>query len=288
MRSLPIIVFSAAGLLSAVSIPAFSYDSVVMPAGFSEMVRRSDAIIEGRVVKLESVWNKKGTSLPRMDVGKASQPPAVEPPPSRPAQESQKSAAEPAASPAQPDPAKTNPAAPVGLGVEGGRMIFTRVTFELRDRIKGTSASPVQFAMAGGSLDDRTVVVAGMPKLIVGERYVLFLRNGYQRGADPFVGVNQGVFHIVADPKSGQDVVLNANQDFVLGIEDEQVVLRRNAQASGGPVRQLQPAPKSSDPAVKGRTSPQVLRYWKSEENPMTSADFIAAIRARLTADTAR
>ena len=242
---------------------------VVGPAGasnvknlsFAERVAEAALIVRGRVVSLEAVT--RGTS------------------PEASGERQQKDATSPKA-PSGDEAVGPGPAAEA-LGVEGGSMIFTRITLEVEEEIKGAGGSQLVFEVAGGALGGRAAVVHGMPTFVRGQRYLLFLRSGYEASADPLVGVNQGFFEIARDPSVGEDVVLDYNGDFVVAVEDDRLRLRRNAARSRpGPQLGAAPLPEGGARAsfTAAGTSPEVLSYWQSAERPMSLQGFRQAIAA--------
>lgn len=172
-----------------------------------------------------------------------------------------------------------SPGAPIGVGVEGGKRLFTEVTLRVDRQVGGTLAPEIRFTLAGGSSEGETVVVFGMPEFKVGERYVLLLRPDFERTNVPIVGVSQGYFRITQDPATHTERLLNADGDIVLGIEGDRVALRHNPDS----VRTPQPGPApilETGAGVEPRITPQVERYWASAEAPMLPKAFLDAVRA--------
>jgi hypothetical protein len=123
-----------------------------------------------------------------------------------------------------------------------------------------------------------------MPVFGAGQRYLLFLRPGYENSADPIVGVHQGFFEVVRDASVGEDVILDSKGDFVVGVDSGQVRVRRNAARATRPGPQLGPAPSPAGgagaPFNAAKTSPEVLGYWQSSERAMSLQGFRQAIAA--------
>ena len=106
------------------------------------------------------------------------------------------------------------------------------------------------------------------------------LRPDFENTNVPVVGVSQGFFEIASDPATGQEMLLNADGDIVLGIEGNRLALRHNPARARARTPKLGPAPvpeRGSD--VQTRISPQVERYWKSTESPMAPGDFLETVR---------
>lgn len=87
-----------------------------------------------------------------------------------------------------------------------GRSIHTIVTFRVEDVWKGSLGVVTQLEFLGGTVDDLTMDVAGMPQFSVGQRSVLFVGSTV-RSASPLVGFMHGRFRIERDLQSGVDRV---------------------------------------------------------------------------------
>ena len=93
---------------------------------------------------------------------------------------------------------------------DGRRWIDTVVTAEVVSSLKGMSGSAdetLTFKVPGGRLGRYRSVVVGAPVFAAGDEAVLFLKT---RGSDlPDVfGLNQGVFRVVVDSRTGQRMVV--------------------------------------------------------------------------------
>jgi len=255
---IPVIV----GLLMVQSmVPRSTHAASIRPLAFSEVVARAAVIVRGRVVGTRSFRNVQGRAAEPAQ--RASQPPQV-------------------ANGAALGPAE----APTGLAAEGtGRMIFTTVDVEVVSNIKGRPGSFVSLTIPGGTVDGVRAWIPDLPTFTQGENVLLFLREGYDRVGDPAVGVNQGVFRIVADPATGGEAVLNADQQIVIAIENDRVVTRRNPRATTAST-QLVPGnaglPTPDRAGVTVSTTPEVARFLNSTEPPMAVAAFLSAVTARL------
>lgn len=237
------------------------------PMGFTELVDSASVVIEGRVVNTESLWSKDAAAFAREDTTKESGSPVLPP------------------KDAKAELIANGAAAPVPVGTEGGRMILTRVTLETIDVIKGSAGPTLDLMVAGGALDGLVAVVPGMPQPARGQRYLLFLRNGYQKAADPFVGGNQGFFQVVPHPETGADVLLDANSDYVIGVEDDRVILRQNRTAerlATQPAPLVAGPPVPDQPGTKAEMSAEVDRYVRSTEPLITPVAFENLIRSQM------
>lgn len=86
------------------------------------------------------------------------------------------------------------------------RAIETVVTFGDLTWLRGTPRSEIALRFTGGEVDGLREEVAGVPRFAVGERRVVFARDGHY--VSPLVGFNQGLFEVV-DGAAGP-VVLDA------------------------------------------------------------------------------
>src|SRR5262245_37456965 len=84
------------------------------------------------------------------------------------------------------------------------RVIFTMVTFEAAEILKGKADKSVTLQFLGGTVGDATLEVAGVPKFNAAERVILFVeKNGIQ--FCPLVGVFHGKFGLRKDERNGRD-----------------------------------------------------------------------------------
>lgn len=89
--------------------------------------------------------------------------------------------------------------------------IYTTVSLVDLELIKGEVPSvPFELRMPGGVVGDTAQSYAGMPRLVAGGRYVLFVR-GNLRELIPLVGAYQGLYKVLTDT-DGQTRVLRADQ----------------------------------------------------------------------------
>ena len=232
----------------------------VRQMSFDQMVTQASMIVRGRV--LETRAFTRGTGVVRSGGTKIGVPPVTNQAPQGPAEP------------------------PQSAGTRGGRMIFTRVVLQLAETLKGAADQRVEFDVAGGTIDGRTAWIPGMPTFDRGADYILFLREGFEKSADPILGVRQGYFRVFNAADAGE-VVLNADFDFVIGLEAGRVIPRLNPERGKllgreRPVPQIAPLP-TPDPGGQAPTmSAEARRYLTSTERPLTVAQFLESIRARL------
>jgi hypothetical protein len=142
---------------------------------------------------------------------------------------------------------------PFRVASGSGAQIRTRVTFRVRDNIRGAAASVV-LEFKGGTIGDVSMAVEGAPTFAVGEEYIVLARTGTQ-WVSPVVGLSQGLLRVSRDARDGTRRVLTAARE-----------------------------PVSSASAV-GRAAVRVAR---EPIVPMTADAFVAAIRAEIARQAAR
>jgi hypothetical protein len=230
---------------------------------FTEVVQSASIILRGRVVGTRSFRNVQGG----------------------PAQAGLKDSRSPQAAAAAAAGAGAVQA-PVALPAEGtGRMIFTQIDVEVGSYVKGGGGSIVTLTMPGGTVDGVRAWIPDLPTFTEGENVLLFLRDGWERAGDPAVGVNQGVFRVVADPATGGEIVLNAEQQIVIGVESDRVITRRNPRATAAS-SQLLPGtaapPTPTTPGTISTASAAAGRFLTSTEPGLSVSAFLTAVTARL------
>ena len=93
---------------------------------------------------------------------------------------------------------------------DGRRWIDSVVTADVVSYLKGGSEETITFKVPGGRLGRYRSVVVGAPVFARGDEAVLFLKsNGAQGERLPDVfGLNQGVFRVRVDARTGQKMVV--------------------------------------------------------------------------------
>lgn len=100
-----------------------------------------------------------------------------------------------------------------------GAFPFTYVTFQIHQTFKGrVIGNELTLRLHGGEMENREVVVQGMPRFEVGETYLLFVRNNGQ-SASPLMGWVQGQMHFGKEPRSGESILVDYRDRAVLGLE---------------------------------------------------------------------
>lgn len=97
---------------------------------------------------------------------------------------------------------------------ESRNQIYTYITFEVADPIKGGS-SPITIKQLGGQVGSTKLLIAGMPEFNEGEQSLLMLKprevsvNGQVKNY-LVAELSQGKFDLIKDPASGKDLVFNS------------------------------------------------------------------------------
>ena len=128
---------------------------------------------------------------------------------------------------------------------------FTLVTFTDLDVLKGDhNQTTLSLRFLGGPQPDGTVLqVAGVPTFAVGERNVLFV-TGNEHYAVPLVGMWQGVYRVVFDPKRDTDTVYTATMQPLTTLPTDSGRMLHDEDAEDQhthPLRQPAPDPLSLD-----------------------------------------
>ncbi len=97
--------------------------------------------------------------------------------------------------------------------------IHTYVTLQAQDLISGQlNQRELVLKLQGGFDGKQGLQIDGAPQFTAGERVLVFVQ-GNGRDLVPFVGWSQGVFRIVRDAQSGEDTVLDADHQRVVGLQ---------------------------------------------------------------------
>ena len=171
---------------------------------------------------------------------------------------------------------------PQSLGTEGGLMLFTDISISAESVLGSRSAigkdGQLQFTVAGGVSDDFAVIVHGMPDLKIGGRYIVFLHSELQGRGDPYVGLGQGVFPVVFDPRTGRDIVTNLSGSPVIGIENGQVIVRASDEDRREFEAMWSPPPTPINKNDTTQSSAQKSRFWSSQETALDPNEFMKLV----------
>ena len=91
--------------------------------------------------------------------------------------------------------------------VEGNTRIDSFVTMTASSFYRGTPTQTVTFRVPGGQVGRYKAVMVGAPSFVVGEEAVLFLKTNGPAVPNVF-GLNQGVFRVRVDSRTGRRMVL--------------------------------------------------------------------------------
>lgn len=90
--------------------------------------------------------------------------------------------------------------------VDGRRSVETFVTLEAGEYLKGQLGPNFTIRIPGGQIGRYRTVFVGAPEFQAGDEFVLFLET--PRASLPhIVGLSQGAFRVVPDPRTGQRMV---------------------------------------------------------------------------------
>lgn len=121
------------------------------------------------------------------------------------------------------------------------RGIVTRITLTDLDLLKGEhGAADFVLEVAGGQIGPYGEAIAGLPQLISGQRYVLFIR-GNARSLFPVVGIHQGVLVVRSVPGDEPRVYTYGGQPLT-GIEQIESPAKGLANAPALPLDALRGA----------------------------------------------
>ncbi len=112
---------------------------------------------------------------------------------------------------------------------------MTDVTLTVERDIIGEVDATVTFRMAGGTDGQTRVLVHGMPEFELGKRYLVFFRQNFDATSVPITGVNQGYFEVSRNAQTGEEILLTADGDMVIGVENDQLILRHHHKQGTGP-----------------------------------------------------
>lgn len=106
-----------------------------------------------------------------------------------------------------------------------GIMINTHYTIRVKTAIIGIAPAVMELSFAGGTVNGQTIEVSHTPVLEVGQTYILFsYENG--RYSVPTVGHDQGVFKVVNDARTKQDLIVDYNGYQIESISGKKRLVR--------------------------------------------------------------
>lgn len=135
---------------------------------------------------------------------------------------------------------------------DGQRHIITWVEVEVLEVINGTPPQPLVLEMLGGRVGDDEMVVEGMPKFIVGQEDILFVR-GNGRQFFPLTAAMHGRYPVLRE-KNGRAQVLRNDRT---PLHDPAEVARPMAE---GKAAELQQQSSASTPGISPESFAQRIR----------------------------
>ena len=93
---------------------------------------------------------------------------------------------------------------------QGHSIVYTYVTIQVLDTVKGQPGDTVELRILGGTVGDLTMEIPGVPKFKTGERDLFFIQ-GNGSAFCPLVAVPHGYYPITKRQSDGADVVLRSN-----------------------------------------------------------------------------
>ena len=114
-----------------------------------------------------------------------------------------------------------------------GSDIYTSYRLDVLETLKASKTVPSEVAVPGGTLSGMRQTVAGAPKLVDGQEYVLFLWTS-PSGLTQVIGLSQGVFTVLKNAAGDSTVVRAASTEPMLGpggqpVKDQNVNLTLDA-----------------------------------------------------------
>ena len=97
------------------------------------------------------------------------------------------------------------------------RVIVTEVRLRVDRALKGRPDSIITLTLLGGTVGDVTQQVAGMPRFLVGDNDVLFLRSG-SAVISPIVGMSRGRFRVVMGHNGSGRYIANSALQPILEV----------------------------------------------------------------------
>lgn len=92
----------------------------------------------------------------------------------------------------------------------GHPVIHTYVTIAILRALKGDAPEVMELRLLGGTVGDRTLEVAGVPRFVVGEKCLLFIENNGEQFC-PLVAIMHGRYRVDQRASDGVEVVRRDN-----------------------------------------------------------------------------
>jgi hypothetical protein len=111
-----------------------------------------------------------------------------------------------------------------GSYAEPGRtIIYTHYRIEVLDRWKGPDASEMDIVLPGGSANGLRQTFPGVPRLIDGQEYLLFLWQSPTGGLTHVLGLSQGIFTVKRGDSGEATAYRGVNTDTILNSRGQPV-----------------------------------------------------------------
>lgn len=96
-----------------------------------------------------------------------------------------------------------------------GGILYTQVTVQVIEWLKGASAPTVEVTVPGGTLNGFRQSFSGAPKMSIGTEYVFFLWRG-RSGLAQIIGLSQGLMDVKLDGQGKAVVTRSASAETVI------------------------------------------------------------------------
>jgi len=104
-----------------------------------------------------------------------------------------------------------------------GATVYTHYHVAVADAWKGAPGSTVDVALPGGTASGIRQTYPGVPQLLIGRDYVLYLWTSPSTGITMPTGFNQGIFAVAADSTGDQMISRSATAELMLDSKGHRV-----------------------------------------------------------------
>jgi hypothetical protein len=179
-----------------------------------------------------------------------------------------------------------------------GIMINTHYTIEVQTSILGKAPATMELSFAGGTVNGQTIEVSHTPVLDVGQTYILFSYEN-NRYSVPTVGHDQGVFKVINDTRTKQDLIVDYNgyqieritgrERLIRGrlthIDSDGALVQRNVSQQGSSPP-LKPVVRDADgKVIEQDESAYAQPKLREPSEPVTRSEFIQFIQMQAQRD---
>jgi hypothetical protein len=150
------------------------------------------------------------------------------------------------------------------------KRIYTYVTFEIKDIIKGEyHSNTIILRFLGGTVGDLTLMVSDMRLPQEGEHGIYFVESLERYQVNPLYGWSQGHFIVERDPAGSERVMTNRRLP-IIGVRDYM------------PDEQMTPGRERIQALSKGVLSDLVVAQEGEDDKGMTIDEFKSALHKRM------